>query len=409
MFSPLVTTSFPGNGALAKERRSDSRFAATSLPRDRTLPVFSFFSGVGFLDLGFESEGFDPVFVNEYSAEFLRAYKYARQKLGIREPEFGYSCESIEALFRGRVAKALLENIERARSRGMVGFIGGPPCPDFSIGGKNRGHEGENGRLTGLYFSLIRKYQPDWFLFENVKGLWKTRRHREFYDSLKKQMQRAGYALTERLINAIEYGVAQDRERVILIGIRSDVCEKLGYSPANAITEGLPWQRALKYKRDEAFRLPWPGRAALPLAPEAFDPADLPEDLTVEYWFRRNSVTTHPNSKHGFRPRAGLARFMTVDEGDDSRKSYKRLHRFRYSPTACYGNNEVHIHPEEPRRITAAEALAIQSLPSDFELPPDMSLSAMFKTIGNGVPFLAAKGLAATVKQYLKRHEANGT
>ena len=74
--------------------------------------------------------------------------------------------------------------------------------------------------------------------------------------------------------------------------------------------------------------------------------------------------------------------------------------RWRYSPTAAYGNNEVHIHPYKPRRISAAEALAIQSLPAGFVLPPDMSLTNMFKTIGNGVPYLAARGIAKTLIQF---------
>ncbi|MBE9201384.1 DNA cytosine methyltransferase [Nodularia sp. LEGE 06071] len=56
-------------------------------------------------------------------------------------------------------------------------------------------------------------------------------------------------------------------------------------------------------------------------------------------------------------------RFTAIDEGDVSNKSFKRPHRWRYSPTACYGNNEVHLHPYQVRRISVAEALAIQSLP----------------------------------------------
>jgi len=108
-------------------------------------------------------------------------------------------------------------------------------------------------------------------------------------------------------------------------------------------------------------------------------------------------VSSHANAQHAFRPRQGLKRFLSVDEGDDSRKSYKRLHRHRFSPTACYGNNEVHLHPWEPRRITVSEALAIQSLPPSFELPGDMTLSGMFKTVGNGVPYLAARGIARTI------------
>lgn len=90
----------------------------------------------------------------------------------------------------------------------------------------------------------------------------------------------------------------------------------------------------------------------------------------------------------------------TVDEGDDSKKSYKRIHRWRYSPTVCYGNNEVHLHPYKARRLSVAEALALQSLPKEFELPKEMSLSNKFKTVGNGVPFLLAKGIAQTIQDF---------
>ena len=106
---------------------------------------------------------------------------------------------------------------------------------------------------------------------------------------------------------------------------------------------------------------------------------------------------------HVFNAKAGLNKFKTILEGDNKRKSFKRLHRYKFSPTAAYGNNEVHIHPTEPRRISAAEALAIQSLPKNFCLPPNMTLTNMFKTIGNGVPFLAAKGVADSVYDFLDK------
>jgi len=100
----------------------------------------------------------------------------------------------------------------------LVGFVGGPPCPDFSIGGKNRGRHGDNGKLSRVYVDLICHHKPDFFLFENVKGLWSTKRHREFYSELKDSLRTSGYRLTERLINSLEYGVPQDRERIILLG-----------------------------------------------------------------------------------------------------------------------------------------------------------------------------------------------
>ena len=123
--------------------------------------------------------------------------------------------------------------------------------------------------------------------------------------------------------------------------------------------------------------------------------------LTVQHWFDQNNVTEHPNANDYFKPRAGLAKMQTIDEGDVGRKSYKRIHRWRYSPTAAYGNNEVHLHPYHARRMSAAETLAIQTLPADFILPPDMSLSNMFKTIGNGVPYVLASGIAQTIRDYL--------
>jgi DNA (cytosine-5)-methyltransferase 1 len=104
-----------------------------------------------------------------------------------------------------------------------------------------------------------------------------------------------------------------------------------------------------------------------------------------------------------FKPRAGLSKFQVIAEGDDSKKSFKRLHRGRYSPTVCYGNNEVHLHPCLPRRISVAEALSLQSMPSTFVLPPDMTLSAMFKTIGNGVPYLLGTGVAQAISCFFKK------
>ena len=68
---------------------------------------------------------------------------------------------------------------------------------------------------------------------------------------------------------------------------------------------------------------------------------------------------------------------------------------------ACYGNNEVHLHPYKVRRLSVAEAMAIQSLPQEFVLPEKMTLSAKFKTVGNGVPYLMAEAVAVTLYRYL--------
>ncbi|MFA7400177.1 MAG: DNA cytosine methyltransferase, partial [Sideroxydans sp.] len=217
-------------------------------------------------------------------------------------------------------------------------------------------------------------------------------KHRQFFDGLKRQLDDAGYVCSERLINAIEYGAPQDRERIILFGVRQPQAKK-----------NLPkfdWLSHTLFPEGMAFSQPWP--ESQPISIKRAQPKRIQVELTIQYWFEKNDVENHPNAHHQFKPRAGLTKFETVYEGDDSKKSYKRLHRWRYSPTAAYGNNEVHIHPYLPRRISVAEALAIQSLPKEFELPPSMSLSNMFKTVGNGVPFLAAYGLAKNILEFLK-------
>lgn len=373
--------------------------------------IFSFFSGVGFLDLGFENNGFEVVFVNEAYGPFLKAYAYARKQLDIPEPRYGRHLAGAESFLECNNGKSLQSYVTQSRQENhLVGFIAGPPCPDFSVGGKNRGREGDKGKLSQSYIELICKVQPDFFLFENVKGLWRTKKHRLFYDELKEKLSDNGYFLTDRLINSIEYGVAQDRERIILLGFHEDILHDLS-KPINELAKTLsvgsfPWTRYASYDREQILALEWPSTTPFIKDSETLPPATIPLSLTVEHWFRKNTVNSHPNSQHHFQPRKALPRFQTIDEGDVSKKSFKRLHRWRYSPTAAYGNNEVHIHPYKARRISGAEAMAIQSLPKAFALPPDISLTAMFKAIGNGVPYLAAYAIAQSIKDYLENNDA---
>ena len=357
--------------------------------------LFSFFSGSGFLDLGFEHNGFDIHFVNENHLPFLDAYQYSRNHLNIEAPVHGYNNQNIEEFLTGKSKDFLKEITKKSQKNGLVGFIGGPPCPDFSVGGKNKGATGENGKLTKVYIEIILNNNPDFFIFENVKGLWRTAKHRTFYEQMKNLLEKGNYVLTNRLINCIEYGAPQDRDRIILFGIKKTLLKEPNID--------FPWNKYLNFNKAILDKKLWP-------LMDSYEPDSLkppPENLgnrinlTTQYWFEKNDVENHKNADDYFQPRAGLIKFKTILEGDDSKKSYKRLHRWRYSPTAAYGNNEVHLHPYKNRRLSVAEALAIQSLPKEFVLPEYMTLSNKFKTIGNGVPYLAAQGLAKTVSDFI--------
>lgn len=355
-----------------------------------SVEIFSFFSGLGILDYGFEEAGFNISFVNEHDERFLNAYQYARRNSN-HIPQFGYSNKSVEEFLQDSIWNNLFQNYENRNEQQLIGFIGGPPCPDFSTAGKNAGQDGKHGQLTETYVKLIIKRKPDFFVFENVKGLCQTKKHKLFYDKMKKKLYNAGYSLFDSIENSLEYGAPQNRERLILIGLRRQTFGKrLQYTIGNhkifTMNEikACDWPNMDRYEND-----------GIRIAPNNI----LPE-LTVEHWFEANDVRNHVNSQDYFNP-VSIERFVNVEEGDTRKKSFKRLHRWRFSPTAAYGNNEVHLHPYLPRRISVAEALAIQSLPPEFEVLPELSLSAKFKMVGNGVPYLLAYGIAMDLYEWL--------
>ena len=371
----------------------------------KKISVFSFFSGIGILDLAFERNGYNIVFVNEYDPDFMQAYRNVRKQMKIAEPLYGHHNESAEKYTEESGKKMLIDLVEKERKKGnLVGFIGGPPCPDFSIAGKNAGAAGKNGRLTKTYFDIICHCKPDFFLFENVKGLMGTEKHRPFYNEMKKKVMESDYLVDDAIVNALAYGVPQFRERGFMIGILDNIFVE------KPTTLSFDWKRHSLFDTDDILARKWP--SINPFAPDSdlpFPGRKLPRKITVEYWFEKNDVLHHTNGNDIFRVKAGSRKITSMPEGDTSGKSFKRLHRWRYSPTAAYGHNEVHLHPYKERRISVAEAMAIQSLPKDFVVLETLPLSRKFKMIGNGVPYLMAVAIAKTLKETLHkiREESN--
>lgn len=367
--------------------------------------VFSFFSGVGILDLAFENSNYKIVFVNEYESRFLEAYQYSRAQFHMEEPFYGYSMKSALAYCKRRSKRKLMKMVDEEREKGnIVGFIGGPPCPDFSVGGKNKGANGKNGRLTRTYFDLIVRCRPDFFLFENVKGLVKTEKHRKFYNEMKKKITHSGYTISDKLINALSYAVPQYRERIIMVGFNDITLNPLNIFDVNDEKEfEFPWERHEVYNIDEILTLHWPDKEIFVENVDRDFVYQVPIELTVNYWFQHNDVENHQNQTDQFIVKNGRDKITTTEEGDTRRKSFKRLHRWRYSPTAAYGNNEVHLHPYRARRLSVAEAMAIQSLPANFILPETIPLTYKFKMIGNGVPYLMALAIANTLNEVINQ------
>ena len=115
--------------------------------------IFSFFTGAGFLDLGFEDAGFTTMMANEIDPDFSRVYRYSRKVMRKTLPKFGLQTGDVCCYLEDDAKrKELAKRVREAKKENtLVGFIGGPPCPDFSIAGKQAGSTGKNGRLSQVY------------------------------------------------------------------------------------------------------------------------------------------------------------------------------------------------------------------------------------------------------------------
>lgn len=364
------------------------------------IPLLSFFTGGGFLDIGFEQAGFDIVWTNEINPSFAEMHK---QGMSAWRKSTGRTQRVTAASNRKSItdlqpSEVIVEAFGESEPS-IFGIIGGPPCPDFSIGGRNGGAEGEQGKLTQVFVDLICGIRPDFFVMENVPGLYKTEKHRKFLTSIICQLEHPsiGYLTSTRILSSLEFGVPQNRDRLFVIGLSSSMVEGLtGMKHYLGNESWFPWPVPVY---PGAKNLPWPGENPFKGQPSC--PEGIPLELTV-YPLLDSSPppTSLSNGLEAFKPYS--PKFWKIPEGDSSGKSFKRLHRYKYSPTAWYGNNEVHLHPWEPRRLSVREALRIQTVPDTYILPEQLSLSSKFKMICNGVPCRLARYTAEALSRFLR-------
>jgi DNA (cytosine-5)-methyltransferase 1 len=224
-------------------------------------------------------------------------------------------------------------------------------------------------------------------------------------------LQAAGYHIWYEVINALNLGIPQDRPRLALVGFKKSIIRKLlkeGYKllleKPDDNTEELIFKWPKK-KFEKPKDIEWPGIWEFGSNIVRNEVSKIPDEykcLTVSHAFNGLNDNT-PNQKEQFEPYS--EKFKTIWEGDTSGKSFKRLHRYRYSPTVAYGNNEVHLHPTKKRRLSVREALRLQTVPDTYILPADMGLSPKFKLISNGVPVKKADLIAKEIRRTLEIFE----
>ncbi|MCP4150003.1 MAG: DNA cytosine methyltransferase [bacterium] len=383
---------------------------------ESAIPILSLFSGGGFLDMGFMLQGFQVKEAIEINPPFIEAYNYGLSHF-LKNHENHYFQNGVvthNEITKPVDASEKKEQLRLARTyKNISGIIGGPPCQDYSVGGKNRGLEGKRGKLILSYLAIVNRVKPDFILFENVVGLYKTKWHRATFQSFVADIEAAGYNVWVDVLNPLEYGVPQDRGRVVLVGFRKKIVSRLQKEGFKLQKDG----KVLKHSDDTGYVFKWP--KVLFKDPKSIEwpfvwefgsevikdevdkiPADYSPLLVSTAFAGLNSAV--PNQEEHFNPYS--YKFKVVKEGETQRKSFKRLHRYRYSPTVAYGNNEVHLHPTEPRRLSVRESLRLQSVPDSYVLPESVNLSQKFKLISNGVPTGKAELVAMEIKRTLTNY-----
>ena len=351
------------------------------------------------MDMGFEQAGFEIVWTNEFDKDFAKLHAAGitswrkSQGNGIKAEIF--NTKSITEISSNEI---ISEAFPKGKPENF-GIIGGPPCQDFSTNGSLKGFEGDRGKLTTLYFDKILELKPTFFVMENVVGLTKRKETKEFLKALLNRVKKE-YFIDHEKLNALEFGVPQFRERIFFVGIKKTVLDEKVISQSHS-GNWFPFPIDKKYK-DAPTKYKW--ATPVQFGKTLSKPEGLPLELCIESCLvPQSEINTTANASEFFNLYVTEKKLNAINEGETNRPSFKRLHRFKYSPTACYGNNEVHLHPYKNRRLSVRETLRIQGVPDSYVLPIELPLSKKFKMIGNGVPVPMAKAVATAVFQYIEK------
>jgi DNA (cytosine-5)-methyltransferase 1 len=315
------------------------------------MKIASFFSGAGGLDLGFTNAGFDLAFAND---------------------NWQGCWETFEKNHNHPICKKSITEIEPEEIPEVIGFVGGPPCQSWSLAGAMKGINDPRGKLFYNYVELIKAKQPLFFLAENVAGLLSDKHIPEFIKIIQ-AFKEIGYNVSYQLLNAKDYGVPQDRQRVIIVGYH----KKLG----------------------KKFEFPEAGIRSITLK-EAI--GNLPKPIRASEKNKTNGILEIPNHEY---MNGG---FSTIYMSRNRVRSWDEQ-----SFTIQAGGRHAPLHPQAPkmkfieqnkrefvkgkehlyRRLSVRECARIQTFPDHFTFYYN-DIADGYKMIGNAVPVKLAEVIA---------------
>ncbi len=335
------------------------------LYRGDSVNVISLFSGCGGLDLGFERAGFDIPVANEYDPTIWETFKVNHPKT---------------RLIEGDIRKISAEDFPDE----IDGIIGGPPCQSWSEAGALRGIDDLRGQLFYEYIRILREKQPKFFLAENVSGML-ANRHSEAVKNIIAMFEECGYDVSVTLVNAKDYGVAQERKRVFYIGFRKDL--KIQFKFPEGSTKDNSKKITL---RDIIWDLQF---TAVPAGDKNYH--NLNAENNNEYFTGAYS----PIFMSRNRVKSWDEQAFTVQASGRQ----CQIHPQAPKMTFISHNKREFVKGKEHlyRRMTIREIARVQGFPDSFKFIYTCTDNA-YKMIGNAVPVNLAYEVAVAIKNVLK-------
>lgn len=327
--------------------------------------VLELFAGAGGLALGLENAGFNTVGLVEVD-------KHACNTLKTNRPNWNVIEEDIT-----KITENGIRNYIDLPLAGELDLLsGGYPCQAFSYAGNKAGLQDARGTLFYHFAKILEELKPKMFLAENVRGLVNHDGGKTLQTMLD-VFSNIGYTVTWKVLRALDYDVAQKRERIVIVGIRNDLVkqEQVKYFFPQPYGYELTLKDILKdVPESEGSSYSEAKRKVLELVPPGGYWRDLPKEIAKQYMGR---------SYYSSGGRTGMARRLSWDEPSLT---------LTCSPAQ---KQTERCHPDETRPFTIREYARIQSFPDDWKFP--CAVTNAYKQIGNAVPVNMAKAIGQSI------------
>jgi len=347
--------------------------------------VIDLFCGCGGLSFGLERSGFNVVLgIDNWDAS-LKTFAYNH-----------VNAKAIEA----DISKITAEEIKKHIGRKKIDVVvGGPPCQGFSLSGPRNFYDPRN-RLYLEFMRIVKEANPYAFVIENVPGLAGLFGGR-IKELIMKEFGKLGYTVNAEILNASDFGVPQNRRRIIFVGLKGG--KKFQFPNPTHFDGGI----SKKITVEEAV-------SDLPHLIKINGDEELAYDKKPCFEYQKlmrqgsRKIFNHVASNHTEQTKKIIA---LVPEGGNYKDlpehlnsirnfhvAWTRLHRRKPSPTIDTGHRH-HFHPTENRVPTVREAARIQSFPDRFKFLG--TKTSQYKQVGNAVPPLLAAKIGKNLLKYL--------